>query len=132
MADLGPTFPRITQTIDMTRGDVNMWQVFGTVEDELAAFPRQMTKILLMAEQAYKATDEDRSIIRGSLEQIATRFYVYSNMWVEDAKKHRDEIRLVGLPNDQYRCSTPSRPTSTRPTRPPSRTARRTPSRSTP
>ena len=102
MADLGPTFPRITQTIDMTRGDVNMWQVFGTVEDELAAFPRQMTKILLMAEQAYKATDEDRSIIRGSLEQIATRFYVYSNMWVEDAKKHRDEIRLVGLPNDQY------------------------------
>lgn len=102
MADLGPTFPRITRTLDMTRGAINMFQVFGEPGTELSAFPQQMEKLTLMAEQAYETTDADRSIIRGSLEEVATRFYVQQRMWYENAKDNLDRVRLLGLPYDQY------------------------------
>lgn len=98
---LGPAFATITSTVDMGAGAINMFEMFGKVEDELSIFPSQMQKLILMAEQAYETTDSDRSIIRASLEGVATQFYVDNRMWYENAIANRERLRVVGLPHDE-------------------------------
>lgn len=99
---IAPPMRDITYKIDMNHGDVNMFEVFGEQKDELALFANQMTKLKLMAEQAYHPTDSDKSIIESSLEDILTDYYIKSHMWAPDAKNHRNLIKLVGLPHSEY------------------------------
>lgn len=96
---LGPKFKGLTYKLDLNKGDVNMFEMFGHREDQLAIFPSQIQKLILMAEQAYNSTDNDRAIIRGSLEEIATRFYIDQHMWFENAKQNQDKLRIVGIPH---------------------------------
>ena len=98
---LGPKFDKLTYRIDMNTGDINMFEMFGEEENELAIFPSQMQKLVLMAEQAYETTDNDRSIIRSSLEDVATTFYIEQGMWRENAVAHRDRLRVVNIPHEQ-------------------------------
>ena len=98
---LGPKFEKLTCRIDMNRGDVNMFEMFGDIEDELSIFPMQMQKLILMAEQAYETTPNDRSIIRGSLEEVATKFYIDNRMWYENAASNRHKLRVTGIPHEQ-------------------------------
>lgn len=96
---LGPKLEGITRRIDMNVGDVNMFEMFGRQEDELAIFAMQMQKLILMAEQAYETTESDRSIIRGSLEEIATKFYIDNKMWVQNAANNTEKLRVVNIPH---------------------------------
>lgn len=98
---LGPRMDTITARVDMSQGDVNMFEVFGERKDQLALFPAHLEKIVLMAEQAYETTDADRSVIRASLQKTLTQFYVDQNMWVRNAKDNADRLRIVGVPHDQ-------------------------------
>lgn len=98
---LGPKFDNFTYRLDLNHGDVNMFEMFGDVDEELSIFPQQMQKLILMAEQAYESNEHDRAIIRGTLEEIATEFYVQQNMWKRDAKRQREKLRVVGIPHDQ-------------------------------
>lgn len=96
---LGPKFPKLTYKIDMNSGDLNMFEMFGKTSDELTIFPTQMQKLILIAEQAYETTDSDRSIIRGSLEEIATKFYIDNRMWFDNASEMQSRIRIVDIPH---------------------------------
>ncbi|MET3172840.1 UNVERIFIED_ORG: hypothetical protein ABIB52_000668 [Arthrobacter sp. UYCu721] len=98
---LGPEFNGLTSRVDMSSGDVNMFEMFGEREDELSIFSAHMQKLVLMAEQAYEPTENDRSIIRGELEKTATRFYVDQGMWAFNAKNQRDRLRIVDIPHEQ-------------------------------
>ena len=101
MDKLGPKFEAITFKLDMHQGAVNMFEMFGELDDEMSIFPSQMQKLILMAEQAYETTDTDRSIIRGSLEEVATRFYIDRRMWHANAKENRNKLRVVGIPHNE-------------------------------
>lgn len=101
MDALGPKLENLTYRIDMNQGDVNMFEMFGDENDELSIFPAQMQKLVLMAEQAYETTDNDRSVIRGSLEDIATKFYIEQKMWFENAKDNRERLRVVNIPHNE-------------------------------
>ncbi|MCB5280364.1 hypothetical protein BJQ89_00086 [Arthrobacter sp. ES1] len=96
---LGPALHGLTSRMDMSQGDVNMFELFGAREDELSIFSAHMQKLVLMAEQAYEPTDNDRSIIRSELEKTATRFYVDQNMWAFNAKDNRHRLRIVDIPH---------------------------------
>lgn len=98
---LGPGFNEITYKIDMNTGDVNMFEMFGDIKDELSIFSTHMTKLKLMAEQAYDANEHDIGVIRGSLEEIATMFYIDRKMWYENAKENRHKLRIVGIPHGE-------------------------------
>lgn len=98
---LGPKFRNLTYKLDLNKGDMNMFEMFGDRKDQLAIFPSQMQKLILMAEQAYETTDADRSIIRGSLEEIATKFYIDNKMWYANAAANQDKLRIVGIPHEQ-------------------------------
>lgn len=96
---LGPKMERLTYKLDMNTGDVNMFEMFGETENELSIFAMQMQKLILMAEQAYQTTDSDRSIIRGSLEEVATKFYIDNRMWYANAASQTDRLRIVNVPH---------------------------------
>jgi hypothetical protein len=98
---LGPRMETITARIDMSQGDVNPFEVFGERKDQLGLFSTHLEKLVLMTEQAYEPTDSDRSIIRASLKDTLTQFYVDQDMWVRNAKYNADRLRLVGIPHDQ-------------------------------
>lgn len=98
---LGPKFENLTYKIDMNHGDVNMFEMFGKVDDELSIFSAQMEKLTLMAEQAYETNDNDRAIIRGSLQDVATKFYIDQRMWYENAVANRERLRIVGIPHNE-------------------------------
>ena len=99
LGKLGPSLGGLTSRMDMSQGDVNMFEMFGDREDELSIFAAHMQKLVLMAEQAYEPTENDRSIIRGELEKTATRFYVDRNMWALNAKENRGRLRIVDIPH---------------------------------
>lgn len=97
---LGPPLDRLTARLDMTSGDVNMFELFGDVDRELSLFPTHLEKLVLMTEQAYgNDENEAMSIIRGKLREILTEFYITQGMWVKNAKYNRNRLRLVGLPH---------------------------------
>ena len=98
---LGPRFDGLSARLDMSAGDINMFELFGDPEDELSIFSAHMQKLILMAEQAYEPTESDRSIIRGQLEKMATLFYVDQGMWSLNAKHNRDRLRVVGIPHEE-------------------------------
>lgn len=104
MNNISPKFESFTNFVDMTQGDLNMFELFDSTENELKAFPRQLEKIKIMTEQISPPTDDDRTIIRGSLEEILTQFYIDKRMWVADAQHHRDKLRIVGIPHLQVPC----------------------------
>lgn len=99
---IGVNLDEITSVINMTSGDINLLELFGNDVDELTIFPAHLNKIVLMAEQAYASTDEDRSIIQGTLRDVITKFYVDKGLWAYDAQNNRDSLRLVGLAHDEY------------------------------
>lgn len=99
---IGVNLDEITSVINMTSGDINLLELFGDAADELTIFPAHLNKIVLMAEQAYASTDDDRSIIQGTLRDVITKFYVDKGLWAYDAQNNRDSLRLVGLAHDEY------------------------------
>lgn len=101
MDDIGPKFESLTYKLDMHEGAVNMFEMFGDVGDELSIFASQMQKLILMAQQAYDAEDDNKAIIAGSLEEIVTKFYTDRRMWHENAKENRDKLRVVNIPHDE-------------------------------
>ncbi|MFJ7416171.1 hypothetical protein ACIQWZ_36000 [Streptomyces sp. NPDC098077] len=99
---LGPAFEHITSRVDLNQGDVNMFEMFGEEEDELAVFSAQMEKLKLMFEQLYETTDGAvGSIIRSALEDTATDFYIEQGMWRHNAKEQRHRLRVVNIPHTQ-------------------------------
>lgn len=99
---LGPPLDKLTARLDMTRGDVNMFEVFGSREDQLSLFGIQLTKLVLMAEQALGTADPAAvSIIRNELKDLLTGFYVDFNMWALSAEKNEEKLRLVGLDHNE-------------------------------
>lgn len=99
---LGPKFERLTSRVDLNSGDVNMFEMFGEVEDELAIFPAQMEKLKLMFQQLFVSTDGAvASIIDSALEKTATDFYVENGMWHPNAKDNRHKLRVVNIPHTQ-------------------------------
>ncbi|WP_227471583.1 hypothetical protein [Paenarthrobacter sp. YJN-5] len=99
---LGPEFERLTSRVDLNRGDVNPFELFGDEDDELTVFAEQMEKLKLMFEQLYETTDGAiGSIIRSALEDTATDFYVEQGMWRHNAKNQRHRLRVVNIPHQQ-------------------------------
>lgn len=103
---MGPKLESITSRVDMTNGEVNMFEVFGDIEDELSLFSIHVRKLVLMAAQVLKSDTESHgaeslSIVNGKLGEVLKTFYIDQKMWAPDAKKHRDELRLVGIPHEE-------------------------------
>lgn len=91
----------ITSNINMTRGDINPFELFGTKEQELSVFPAHLEKMYLMVEQLQPMTEDKRARIKGALQEVLNDFYVDKRMWARNAQENRHALRLVGIPHNQ-------------------------------
>lgn len=98
---LGPKFEDITRRIDMRRGEINMFEIFGDREDQLSLFSRNNEKIKLMTGQFFTGGPDTRSLALGSLTSILEEFYIEQGMWVENAPDNESDLRLTGLPHNK-------------------------------
>lgn len=97
VAKLGTNLDDISTTVDMSGGEVNMFEVFGDVEDEVSLFSVHLNKLTLMTQMLYGKHDQNEAIIFGQLREILTDFYIEQRMWAHNAKDNRDKLRLVNL-----------------------------------
>lgn len=96
---IGPRFENLSYRLDMNNGDVNMFEVFGDPKDELELFSAQIVKLQTMMSQLLDGHDTFASATKGLLAEVAEKFYIDNGMWYNDAKNHREKLRLVGIPH---------------------------------
>ena len=94
-------FAKRTVNIDMQQGEINMFEMFGDVEDEIDIFNINLNKLKLMVERWYDLEGMDANIVRGKLEDLLIQFYKDRRMWVDNASENRDLVKVVGIPHKQ-------------------------------
>lgn len=102
VANIGIDLSDVTSVVNMTRGDINPFQMFGDKEEELSIFPAHLEKMCLMVEQIKPMEDPRiREDIKAALKKALNDFYVDARMWARDAQENRRLLRIVGIPHDQ-------------------------------
>ncbi|PAE87663.1 hypothetical protein [Shouchella clausii] len=101
IAEIGVDLSDVTSSVDMTRGDINPFELFGDREHELSIFPAHLEKIALMVEQLQPMTEGKRPRIKAALQKSLNDFYVEKRMWAKNAQENRASLRLVGIPHKQ-------------------------------
>lgn len=97
--NIGADLSDITTTISLNKGEINPFEVFGDVEDELASFAMLTNKIRLMTKQL---NPDINNLTLETLNNVLQDFYISEGLWVDDAQHNREKLRIVGLPHDQY------------------------------
>lgn len=102
--ELGPKFKGITRKLNLSKGDINMFEMFGDPDkdDEMSIFSEQLQKVALMLEQIHPLTPEQRGVTLGVLKEILEKYYVDQKMWFKNAQENKKAIRIIGLPHNQY------------------------------
>lgn len=103
--EIGLDLSPLTARVNMDSGDLNMFEIFGDPEQELALMDPQIEKITLMALLVSgKEVNDDASSLRVNLARELQQFYIDNGMWAENAKdpRNRQYVNLVGLPHDEY------------------------------
>ena len=102
--ELGPSFKGITRRLNLSKGDINMFEMFGDPDrdDEMSIFSEQLQKVSLMMEQLHPLTPDQRGMTLGVLKEILEKYYVDQKMWQKDAVNNKKLIRILGLPHQQY------------------------------
>ncbi|MEK4529831.1 hypothetical protein NST38_30980 [Paenibacillus sp. FSL H8-0104] len=98
---IGRDLSDITSNVDMTRGDINPFELFGPVEDEPTIFAAHLLKLKLMIQMLQKMPEDQVGRIEGQLDEALTQFYVDKRMWHRNAMENRDKLRLVGIPHQE-------------------------------
>ena len=97
---LGADLSNITNIVDLNRGVINPFQMFGERKDQLSVYSAHSEKLRLMAKQ-FSEKLEDRDLNR-TLPEIIRRFYIHSGIWQDNPKANFDLLRAVTIPNDKY------------------------------
>ncbi len=99
--EISPEFPSITTKIDMSQGDLNIFEIFGDVKDEKTLYSAQIEKLVLMTEQLISNDVSEKAVLKGVLRDVLNQFYIDSGMWVENAAENAKDIRVVGIPHEE-------------------------------
>ena len=100
---LGPAMSSLTTRLNLNRGEINPFELFGDVDEELSIFNIHVEKIVLMTMQLLgidKSEGLRTAAVRARLSELLREFYVDQRMWHPNAAKNRDKLRLVNLAHD--------------------------------
>lgn len=84
---------------------VNMFEIFPTVAkpdgsvDEVASFDNNVDKILTISHIMNPDLSHTELTL---LKSYINGFYIWQQMWVPEAQQHLDEVKVIGLPHEQY------------------------------
>lgn len=99
--NVGVDLSDITSLVDMTRGDINPFEMFGEKKDSLSIFPAHLEKLELMVDQLKPFPKEISSHVSNALHEALNDFYVDKKMWHRNAQERRHLLRLVGIPHKE-------------------------------
>lgn len=98
----------MTLYVDLTseKSGINMLESFSYNMDEQGAFNVLITKIQTIIRQFSQKIDEhDDTTLNSSdmqaLQELLRAFYIDEGMWVSDAKKEKEDIRLLNIPHKE-------------------------------
>ena len=95
----------VTLTLDGSQNIINLMQVFGTVLDEngnvdvIASFNQHRTKVITYYATLNSQADKKELEMLGNL---ITDFYVERRMWSLSPKDNPQDLRVIGLRNEDY------------------------------
>lgn len=101
LESLGHQFPDRTVHIDLQRGEINMFEPFGDASDPQDLFNQTRLKIELMVGRYYNLKPEDVSVVNGILDELLTNFYIDRGMWVRNASRNAEAVRMKDLVHNQ-------------------------------
>ncbi|MGC8257452.1 type IV secretion system protein VirB4 [Leuconostoc mesenteroides subsp. jonggajibkimchii] len=103
--DLVNYYYGVTLTLDGSQNIINLMQVFGTVLDEngnvdvIASFNQHRTKVITYYATLNTQADKKELEMLGNL---ITDFYVERRMWSLSPKDNPQDLRVIGLRNEDY------------------------------
>ena len=103
--DLVNYYYGVTLTLDGSQNIINLMQVFGTVLDEngnvdvIASFNQHRTKVITYYATLNSQADKKELEMLGNL---ITDFYVERRMWSLSPKDNPQDLRVIGLRNEDY------------------------------
>ncbi|WP_413981335.1 type IV secretion system protein VirB4 [Leuconostoc mesenteroides] len=103
--DLVNYYYGVTLTLDGSQNIINLMQVFGTVFDEngnvdvIASFNQHRTKVITYYATLNTQADKKELEMLGNL---ITDFYVERRMWSLSPKDNPQDLRVIGLRNEDY------------------------------
>lgn len=103
--DLVNYYYGVTLTLDGSQNIINLMQVFGTVLDEngnvdvIASFNQHRTKVITYYATLNSQADKKELEMLGNL---ITDFYVERRMWSLSPKDNSQDLRVIGLRNEDY------------------------------
>lgn len=89
-----------TTYIEANHGAINPFELFGSIDDPIAAFTSHtetLTQMVLQLDPDLKAYDTGQ-LLRKTL----TEFYVSQGLWIPNASARLDELKAIGRPHDNY------------------------------
>lgn len=89
-----------TDIVAMDAGDLNPFHIFGSKEHELSAWSEHVNKLMVMAKEMN--SDLSDTDLGTNFMSIMKDFYQQLNMYVTNPEEHLDDLRLVGLPYEEY------------------------------
>ena len=106
---LSPIMKHATTTVDLGRGLINPFEMFGELDNELEIYASNIEKWKIITRQlsqrAYKSTDDEDILdntILATLGDVLKKFYIRQGLWVENPKENRDKLRILGIPHEEY------------------------------
>lgn len=96
----------LTSTLDLNKGAINPFEMFGDVGDELEIYAANISKWNMMTRQLAEQSIQTKNAqqVEGisttelsDLDSILESFYIDANMWVRNPQHDRDDIRIVGI-----------------------------------
>lgn len=86
----------LSTTVDLSKGNINILEVFGSKDRELELFSIQLEKLKLIVRQLDPDVSANDLLL---FNQLMEQFYIDQGVWVSNAKAHTSELRLVGIPS---------------------------------
>lgn len=89
-----------TTYIQANHGAINPFELFGSLDDQVAAFTshtEMLTQMVLQLDPDLKAYDTGQL-----LRETLTDFYISQGLWLPNASARLDELKAVERPHDNY------------------------------
>ena len=100
MDRVGVDLSQITVKLEMGRGAINPFQIFGRRDKQISSYPEATEKLRLMIKQI--STELNDTDLKKYLTEILKDFYIDKGLWKANAQENESILSLVGIPNNEY------------------------------
>lgn len=104
--NMSPRLNTVTSTLNLNKGSINMFEMFGESNHEIEIYSANTNKIKMIAQQlamnSIQINKQDEHLVLKQTElddlgQLLRDFYIDSHMWVANPEKHLKDVRILNV-----------------------------------